>query len=181
VAPDLARARRLIAASGSRGALVQVWAWGRYRRVIRYAGSVLRDLGYRVRIRVVPDVTHYFHYVNNTRHHVQVGFYGLFADFLTPSSFFDPFTCSHVVRNSSDNLNPSQFCDRAVDAGYHAALAARGPEANARWAELDRRVLAAAPAVPLFTRRSLMLLSDRVGNAQMHQALGPLLDQFWVR
>jgi len=181
VAPDLARARRLIAASGSRGAHVQVWGWTRYLRVIRYAGSVLRDLGYRVRIRAVPDVPRYFHYVNDTRHHVQVGFYGWFADFMTPSSFFDPFTCSHLTRNSSANANPSQFCDRAVDAGYHAALAARGPEANARWAELDRRVLAAAPVVPLFTRRSLMLFSDRVGNAQMHQVLGPLLDQFWVR
>ena len=85
------------------------------------------------------------------------------------------------MRNSSDNVNPSQFCDRAVDAGYAAALAARGTEANARWAALDRRVLAAAPAVPLFTRRTLLLVSDRVGNAQMHQELGPLLDQFWVR
>ena len=85
------------------------------------------------------------------------------------------------MRSSSDNVNPSQFCDRAVDAGYDAALAAGGPDANVRWADLDRRVLAAAPVVPLFTRRSLMLLSERVGNAQMHQALGPLLDQFWVR
>ena len=181
VAPDLARARRLVAASGSRGARVQVWAWGRYRRVIRYAGSVLRDLGYRVQVRVVPDVARYFDYVNDTRHHVQVGFYGWFADFLTPSNFFDPFTCSHVVRNSSDNVNPSQFCDHAVEAGYDAARAARGTEANAHWAALDRRVLAAAPVVPLFTRRSLVLFSDRVGNAQMHQVLGPLLDQFWVR
>ena len=98
-----------------------------------------------------------------------------------PSNFFDPFTCGHVVRNSGDNVNPSEFCDRAVEAGNDAALAARGSDANARWALLDRRVLAAAPVVPLFTRRSLMLLSDRVGNAQMHQALGPLLDQFWVR
>jgi peptide/nickel transport system substrate-binding protein len=160
---------------------VQVWGWRRYRRVIRYAGGVLRHLGYRVRIRVVPDVADYFDYVNDTRHHVQVGFYGWFADFLTPSNFFDPFTCGHVVRNSSSNVNPSEFCDRAVEAGNDAALAARGSDANARWADLDRRVLAAAPVVPLFTRRSLMLLSDRVGNAQMHQALGPLLDQFWVR
>jgi len=129
----------------------------------------------------VPDVADYFHYVNDTRHHVQIGFYGWFADFLTPSNFFDPFTCGHVVRNSGDNVNPSEFCDRAVEAGNDAALAARGSDANARWALLDRRVLAAAPVVPLFTRRSLMLLSDRVGNAQMHQALGPLLDQFWVR
>ena len=68
-----------------------------------------------------------------------------------------------------------------MDAGVRRRLAAHGTEANARWAALDRRVLAAAPAVPLFNRRSLLLVSDRVGNAQMHQQLGPLLDQFWVR
>jgi len=123
----------------------------------------------------------YFNYINDTRHRVQVGFYGWIADFLSSATFFDPFTCVHLTRNSSDNLNPSQICDHAVEARYHAALAARDTEANARWAELDRQVLAAAPAVPLFTRRDLMLVSDRVGNAQVHQQLGPLLDQFWVR
>ena len=110
-----------------------------------------------------------------------MGFTGWIDDFLTPSSFFDPFTCAHLVRNSSANENISQFCDPAVDAAYDAALAARGTEANARWAALDRRVAAASPAIPLFNRRTLLLVSDRVGNAQMHLALGPLLDQFWVR
>jgi hypothetical protein len=42
-------------------------------------------------------------------------------------------------------------------------------------------VLAASPAIPVFNRRTLLLVSDRLGNAQMHQELGPLLDQFWVR
>jgi hypothetical protein len=68
-----------------------------------------------------------------------------------------------------------------VDADYAAALAARGVEANARWAALDRRVLAASPAIPLFARRTLVVLSDRVGNAPVHPELGPLLDQFWIR
>ena len=68
-----------------------------------------------------------------------------------------------------------------MEARYNAALAARGTEANAQWAALDRRVLGRSSSGPLFTRRSLLLFSDRVGNAQMHQALGPLLDQFWVR
>jgi hypothetical protein len=41
--------------------------------------------------------------------------------------------------------------------------------------------MAAAPTIPLFSRRALLLVAHRVGNAQMHQVLGPLLDQFWVR
>ena len=145
-----------------------------------YAGEVLRRLGYRVRVRILP-LPAYYDYVNDSRHHAQVGFTGWIADFLTPSSFFDPFRCTQFVRHSVDNANVSQFCDRGVDADYDAAAAASGAEANARWAALDRRVLAASPAIPVFNRRTLLLVSDRLGNAQMHQELGPLLDQFWVR
>jgi peptide/nickel transport system substrate-binding protein len=180
-APDLARARRLIAASGSRGTRVQVSGFQKFAAVTRYAGEVLRRLGYRVRVRVFPDPRSYFDYVNDSRHHAQVGLSGWIADFLTPSNFFEPFRCVQFVPYSSTNTNISQFCDRTVDAAYDAAVAARGKDANARWAALDRQVVAAAPAVPLFNGRTLLLVSDRVGNAQLHGQLGPLLDQFWVR
>ncbi|MEO8687140.1 MAG: hypothetical protein ABI611_02845 [Solirubrobacteraceae bacterium] len=91
-----------------------------------------------------------------------------------------PVRCAGFIPKSIDNENLSEYCDHAVDADYQAVLAAHGAEANARWPALDRRVSAASPAIPLFSRRSLLLVSDRVGNAQMHLGLGPLLDQFWV-
>jgi peptide/nickel transport system substrate-binding protein len=148
----------------------------KYAAVARYVGQVLRQLGYRSRVRVFPDVEAYFSYVNDPRHRAQIGLTGWIADFLTPSSFFDPYRCAEV-----STVNIARFCDHGVDAAYTAALATSGPEATARWAALNRRVMAAAPAVPLFNRRTVMLLSDRVGNAQSHLQLGPLLDQFWVR
>jgi peptide/nickel transport system substrate-binding protein len=179
-APDLARARRLVAASGTRGVRVQLWGFTKYAAVMRYLGDVLRRLGYDdVRVRVLP-LDPYFGYVNDLRHGAQAGMYPWIADYLTPSSFFDPFTCSDLALGSLMTANVSQFCDPAVDAARDAALAAHGSEANTRWAALDRRVLAAAPAIPLFNRRTVLLVSDRVGNAQTHQELGPLLDQFWV-
>jgi peptide/nickel transport system substrate-binding protein len=132
-------------------------------------------------MRQLPDVR-YFAFVGDSRHHVQAGLTGWLADSLTPSNFFGPsFTCGQLVRRSGANNNLSQFCDPAVDAGYDAALSARGTDANARWAAVDRLVLAAAPAIPLYNARTLILLSDRVGHAQMNLQLGPLLDQFWVR
>jgi peptide/nickel transport system substrate-binding protein len=180
-APDLARARGLVAASGSRGARVHLWGLPRYPAVARYVGGVLRQLGYRVRVTVFADPDAYFTYVNNSRHHAQIGLWVWATDFLTPSSFFEPFTCRQFVRGTPLNENASQFCDHGFDAAYGAALAARGNDANARWAALDRRALAASPVIPLFNRRTLLLVSDRVGNAQVHEQLGPLLDQFWVR
>ena len=180
-APDVARARRLVAESGTRGTRVQLMAPPKYAAVVQYAGGVLRRLGYRVRVRVFQDPNRYFDYVSDTKHHVQAGFTPWLTDFLTPSNFFDPLSCTYLLQHSIHNANYARFCDPAIDAAHAAAVAARGTDANARWAALDRRVMAAAPWVPLFSRRGLLLVSDRVGNAQTHQVLGPLLDQFWVR
>ena len=148
--------------------------------VFRYAAGVMSSLGYHVQTWRVPE-SHYFDYLSDSRNHAQVSLEGWAADYLTPSNFFGPFTCRERLRNSGENENISQFCDRAVDTGYDAALAAHGVEANARWTALDHRVAAAAPLIPLFNRRTVMLVSDRAGNAQVHLQLGPLLDQLWVR
>jgi peptide/nickel transport system substrate-binding protein len=179
-APDLDRARRLIAASGTRAQLVTVWGPPRFAPVVRYAGQVLRRLGYVVQVRIKP-LAAYYPYIHDTRHHAQVGFFNWIVDFPTSSGFFEPWSCTDLVVGSATNVNPSRFCDPALDADATAALAARGADANARWAALDRKLLEPAPLVPLFSRPTLMLVSDRVGNAQLHQTLGPLLDQFWVR
>jgi hypothetical protein len=47
--------------------------------------------------------------------------------------------------------------------------------------DVYRRLDAAAPAVPLVNRRTVVLVSKRVGNYQHHSLWGPLLDQLWVR
>ena len=68
-----------------------------------------------------------------------------------------------------------------IDSLVGRALAAGDAEAGPLWAEADRRVVDAAPIVPLVNRRNVLLVSDRVGNVQQHFQFGPLLDQFWVR
>ncbi len=123
---------------------------------------------------------HYYPYIKDSRHHAQVGFFN-WSSLPAASSFFEPFGCAHLILDSPANDNPARFCDPGLDAGVAAALAAKGPDANARWAALDRRLLDSSAEVPLFNRRMVLLVSDRVGNAQVHQVAGPLLDQFWVR
>src|SRR5262249_19058438 len=57
-APDLARARSLVAASGTRGARIEVWGASDLpyvpSGVAPYVASVLRSLGYRAAVRSVP-------------------------------------------------------------------------------------------------------------------------------
>ena len=151
----------------------------RGRRPLRR--RVLRRLGYRVRVRMLPDRRRYFDYINDSRHHAQVGFTAWVDDFLTPSSFFEPFSCTHLVPGSGQR-ELSQFCDPAVDAALRRRpgrprrrmRTRAGPPSTAGCWRHRRRSRCSAAA-------RLLLVSDRVGNAQMHQLLGPLLDQFWVR
>jgi hypothetical protein len=60
-APDIGRARGLVAASGTRGTPVTVWGWTDdptiTPRVVRYAAKVLQRLGYPARVHLV---THAF-------------------------------------------------------------------------------------------------------------------------
>jgi peptide/nickel transport system substrate-binding protein len=178
--PDVARARRLIAESGTAGARVDLWGVaGLAEGVLRYGVRVLRRLGYRAHGRVVPDIGRYFSLIEDSRNHVQAGMYGWVADSLTASSFLGPMTCRQLVARSGTNV--SQFCDPGIDSLVGRALAAGDAEAGPLWAEADRRAVDAAPIVPLVNRRNVLLVSGRVGNVQQHFQFGPLLDQFWVR
>jgi peptide/nickel transport system substrate-binding protein len=182
-APNLSRARRLVAASGTAGARVDVWGGiGWSEGVVRYAARVLQRLGYRAQARFKPDVGRYFGYVTNPRNGVQTGYGGWIADFLTPSNFIRPsLACDQVVPGSTATFNLSQFCDPRLEKLVDRALSARGSEGNGLWTQADRRAVEMAPYVPLVNRRSVLFVSDRVGNVQQHLLLGPLLDQLWVR
>ena len=105
---------------------------------------------------------------------------GWVADYIASSSFVEPqFGCPSGALRPTPNA--SFFCSRSLDRQVHAALADQGAEAVGRWTAIDRRLVDLAPAVPLTNRRSVLLVSKRVGNVQHHQVYYTLLDQLWVR
>jgi peptide/nickel transport system substrate-binding protein len=85
-APDLDRARRLVAQSGRKGARVVVWAPDFQRRVGRYFVGLLDDLGFRASLRILTAVN-YFPTVLSTRSDRQIGFLGWAADYISASAF----------------------------------------------------------------------------------------------
>ena len=54
-APDLAKARALVARSGTSGMKVTVWEWSQARGFNRVAEKVLHSLGYRVAVKPLGD------------------------------------------------------------------------------------------------------------------------------
>jgi peptide/nickel transport system substrate-binding protein len=185
-APDLAKARRLIAASGTHGMRVVVWSLDRepFKSEMRYVTRILRLLGYHASLRSRGgDV--YFGKVGDSRTRAQVGFEGWKADYADPSDFIDiQFRCGAFRAGSPNNVNMSEFCNPATDAliAKAEALQVADPQAASRlWARGDRQIVDRALYAPLFVPRAIDFVSKRVGNYQSSPQWGVLIDQLWVR
>jgi YVTN family beta-propeller protein len=189
-APDLARAKHLIRASGTRGAKVTVFT-GAFGTTIpaqatgRYLISVLDQLGYRASLRVINDVATYDNRLYDSREHPQIGWFSWYQDYPVPSDFISPLlTCSSFLPGNPGNLNAAEFCNRRIDAQVKQALAVppRLPNTAGRlWTNIDHELVDQAPWVPLYNPRALVALSARVGNYQFQPYWTLLIDQLWVR
>lgn len=173
-APDLARARRLIAASGTRGERVVVWTFKpTFSKQGRYFVSLFRKLGYRAQLKELPDLGTYFTTIPTA--HPQSGLAGFFG-LTVGTDILKTLACDSPV-------NWARFCDRGLDrlvARAEGGYANDAVAAGQLTARIDRELVQAAPWVPLFTPKFADLVSARVGNYQA-TGIGPLLDQIWVR
>jgi peptide/nickel transport system substrate-binding protein len=177
-APDLARARRLVAASGTQGMSVVVWTYpGFWERAAEASVRALRQLGYRAKIRRAEDYDDYNATASDgTTRGVQAGMVGWYGVPRAASSLLDLFRCSPP--------DLSFFCDRRIDARIARALEieATDPDAAvALWAGIEHDIVDLAPWAPLFTPVHASVVSERVGNYQRNPEVGLLLDQLWVR
>jgi peptide/nickel transport system substrate-binding protein len=170
-APDIQRARRLVAASGRFGARVIVHAGQEAPALARYYARVLDKLGFRTTLRIQSSKDFDLY---DPRTRANTGLTGWGADYLAPSNFIQAnFGCGSPA-------NVSRLCDRTLDRRIERAVGA--PQTDvATWAAADRRVVDLAAAVPLTNRRSAVIVSERAGNVRTHLAYFTLLDQMWVR
>ena len=186
-APDLAKAQALIAHSGTRG--MKITYWGGFNSFDSYAVKLLRSLGYRVSLKVLPSSgggIGYFSVVADSRVKAQIGGTAWIADYPAASNFFNAqFTCASFLPNSRLNQNASEFCDPRVDRQIKQALAAQATSPDAArglWERVDRKIVDQAAWVPLVNPKEFDVLAKRVGNYQYSPAgMGMLIDQLWVR
>jgi ABC-type transport system substrate-binding protein/class 3 adenylate cyclase len=187
-APDLARARQLVAAANATGARVTVGVQADdppKLATARYFVRLLARLGLDSRLRIYPDVQSFYEGAGNPSERLHAGVQGWEPNFPRPSDFFiNLLTCSAYQPASDVNLNAAGFCDRSLDrTGERAhALEASDPAAAGElWRQVDRRIVEAAPLVPFVNTAGVDLVSARVGNYQRTIAIGVLLDQLWVK
>jgi YVTN family beta-propeller protein len=175
--PDIARAKRLVAASGTRGSRVTVWGWtddaAIRPRLVNYVAGVLRELGYRVRVRLVPHAS-----LDPTPKRLLGSIQLIPAGWGdTTSGFFATwFSCAGVNSHG-------WFCDPRIDRQMNRAksLQASSPRAAAAvWATIDRELVDQAAWVPLVNERVVDFVSARVRNYQFHPYWGFIADQAWL-
>jgi DNA-binding SARP family transcriptional activator/ABC-type transport system substrate-binding protein len=172
-APDLARARALVAASGTRGEQISAYGWvggggATCTTVMPYTARVLRELGYRAQAHIVPRSSH----VDWSK--VQIGCAS--GEDGEPADFFAIFGCS-----PADN---HWFCDRRFDADVQRArtLERTDPRAaNALLRKLDREVTDRAIFLPLVNLHFYDFVSARVKNYVGDPMFGLVVDQASLR
>jgi peptide/nickel transport system substrate-binding protein len=182
-APDLVKARRLVARSGTKGMRVTVWSPTPFLlREARFVRGLLSTLGYRASLRVSPK---YWQYVADSRHRAQIGPIIWLADYPAASDFlWTQFSCRAFAPRTANQLNWSEFCDPVADRIMRRARQAERSDASLAahlWARAERRIVDRAAALPVTNPGTIDVVSRRVGNYQYNPQSGVLLDQLWVR
>jgi peptide/nickel transport system substrate-binding protein len=169
-APDLARARRLVNRSGTRGDRVTVLGVSDDPHpslvASRAAARALTTLGYRVRLRVMSH-SDYNGLPAAVQASLQVFPFSWYADFPSPATFFQTLLPCRP--------RPAGTCKQVLSRRTQKALQqeaqGRGDQV-ALWSAIDRRATRQAFTVPLVNPRSVELTSKRLSGYEYNPLWG---------
>ena len=179
-APDLEEARRLVQRSGTAGTRVQYWfSPGQYgcggceRELARYIVQLLETLGFRASAEPIPSYGPLYEPEN--RYQMAFTYWG--ADYPSASTFFGPLLTCNARFNTAALCDPE--LDELVDRATRTLV--EDPEvAQSLWEEADRMIAKRSPHLWLVNPLSVVFVSPRLGNYQLHPQWGPILSQMWV-
>ena len=185
-APDLAKARALIKASGTAGQAVTLITDDSSigRNIGAYLQSLLTSLGYKTTFKPISANIEYT-YLQNSKNKVQIGLSYWLQDYPAPSDFLNVlYSCASYHPGSDSSINMSEFCDPKIDAQMQKAMTTSITDpaaADTMWASIDRQVTDQAPAVMLFVPKQLNFVSGRVGNYTFNPQGFLIFSQLWVQ
>ena len=170
-APDLAKAKQLIAASGTKGMAVKVNTdtTDTDKALGLYFVGLLKQLGYKASLQALSSDIQY-PYVQNSKNHVQFAFSDWYQDYPAASDFLVILLgCDSIHPNSNSSPNIAQFCDKSIQAKMDQAgqTGITDPAAaNKQWAQVDKDVTDQAPWVSMYNPKYIDFLSNRVKGYQ---------------
>jgi peptide/nickel transport system substrate-binding protein len=185
-APDLTKARQLVAQSGTKGAAVKVNTDTNDvdKGLGLYFVGLLNSLGYKATLQALsPDIQ--YPYVQNSKNKPQFAFSSWYQDYPAASDFLDILLgCGSFHPNSNSSPNIAEFCDKGIQAKMDNAgkVGITNPDsANKIWAQVDKEVTDQAPWVSMFNPKYIDVLSNRVKGYQFSPQWYFLLAQASVK
>jgi peptide/nickel transport system substrate-binding protein len=185
-APDMVKAKQLVAASGTKGASVKVNTdtVETDKALGLYFVGLLNKLGYKASLQALsPDIQ--YPYCQNSKNKVQFCWSSWYQDYPAASDFLNILLgCSSFIPNSNASPNIAEFCDKGIQAQMDAALqqGITDPSgANTKWQAIDKAVTDQAPWVALFNPKYIDFLSKRVKGYQFSPQWYFLLAQASVK
>ena len=184
-APDLDKAKALVAESGTAGQEVRIVSEDTVvsRAIGVYLQDVLNSLGYKASVTPISQNIQ-FTYIQNTNNNVQISISQWFQDYPSPSNFLEVlFSCASFTPGSDASVNISGFCDAGVDAMMTEAKNASitdPAKAAEIWTDVDKAVTDKAPVAVLFTPKRVDFISKRVKNFTFSPQFYWIISQSWV-
>ena len=184
--PDMAKAKQLIAASGTKGASVKVNTdtVETDKALGLYFVGLLNQLGYKATLQALsPDIQ--YPYCQNSKNQIQFCWSSWYQDYPAASDFLNILLgCGSYIPNSNASPNISEFCNKPIQAQMDQALQQGITDptgANTKWQAIDKAVTDQAPWVSMFNPKYIDFLSKRVKGYQFSPQWYFLLAQASVK
>jgi len=163
---DLAKAKALVAASGTKGQSVQVWSSNTdpQPKAAQYLATVLGSLGYKATVKTLDEGV-YYDTVAAQKTDPQISYNDWNQDYPEASDWVDLLLNGNRITNVGNN-NGSNIDVPALNAKSEAALQMPvGDARNAQWAQLDAAYMKDhAPLIPFLNRRFPKFSSPKLGG-----------------
>ncbi len=184
-APDLAKARALVKASGTAGMKVVVNTDIPDKALGEQMVSDLNKIGYKASLQALSGTIQYAFVQNsNNSKKWNIAWSAWYQDYPAPSDFLNVLLgCGTIHPGSDASPNIAAFCDKSIQAQMTNAenLGVTNPSAaNNIWAQVDHAMTDQAPWVDLYNPKQIDFLSKRVHGYQWNPQWYILIDQQWL-
>ena len=179
---DLAKAKALVASSGTKGMAVTVWSHTTdpTPKAAQYMASILAQLGYKATVKTL-DESVYWDTISAQKTNPQIAFQDWNQDFPEGQDFIDVILNGEgivdVGNNNASNSNVPEL-NALIDKAKAMPV---GPERDAAWAELDKRFMAEdAGWAPFMNRTFPKFWSSRLHGVVFNTSYYELFTSMWL-
>jgi peptide/nickel transport system substrate-binding protein len=183
---DLAKAKQLVAASGTKGMKVVVNGTNDEvgKSLVQQMIADLDSIGYKATPQLLTTGVQYPYSQNSSNASKwNVAWSAWYQDYPAPSDFLNVLTgCGSIHPNSDASPNIAEFCDKSIQAQIDKAeTMGQSPAAETLWQQVDHEMTDQAPWVNMYNPRQIDFLSSSVGGYSWSPQWYILIDQLYLK